>query len=499
VDVTKYTSGRVFVSPGSPLIGLTAGTNYAPNFVSPTSANFLTRMDKYEITYGVPASGGAPTGGANLSSTDFFGIPLKLQTKGGSQPTTLTWNYNGAVNTAAAFQNLGALEGYETDTSANTLGALVANGANGVTINTPGGPMNGVVRIIAPSSTNGNTTPFRSFDNYVNSLQTGGTSANIAGQNGQFSTGGPFQNYDLTGVISKTSGDLVLTGAVSNASGGTSPLTIVVTKANLTSFAIYGANPACTVTVGTDNNKVVEKVIADYFAGLNFGLIGSTAPNPNSPGHTIGSSPFWTWHGNQPNGGGPKPPPLSGAFYANNHYGLNRSVSFPGFDQSVGSGYGGETVEVFGEAGWRIAVAAPMVSAASVEPFLGVAGVDLHSASFAETPGPASLVGGSENTGYGITMPGLRGDTTMFATTPLTLTGMIGWQQRLRWGHAERDIRFRKRSLDSVLDRRGADRARRARPRIWRRPAPDLEHQARRLLFGAPVIERQRQRRQSQA
>jgi hypothetical protein len=28
--------------------------------------NFLTRMDKYEITYGVPASGGAPTGGANL-------------------------------------------------------------------------------------------------------------------------------------------------------------------------------------------------------------------------------------------------------------------------------------------------------------------------------------------------------------------------------------------------------------------------------------------------
>jgi Autotransporter beta-domain len=303
----------------------------------------------------------------------------------------------------------------------------------------------------------------------------------------------------LTGVISKTSGDLVLTGAVSNASGGTSPPTIVVTKANLTSFAIYGANPAYTVTVGTDNNKVVEKVIADYFAGLNFGLIGSTAPNPNNPGHTIGSSPFWTWYGNQPNGGGPKPPPLSGAFYANNHYGLNRSVSFPGFDQSVGSGYGGETVEVFGEAGWRIAVAAPMVSAASVEPFLGVAGVDLHSASFAETPGPASLVGGSENTGYGITMLGLRGDTTMFATTPLTLTGMIGWQQRLRWGHAERDIRFRKRSLDSVLDRRGADRARRARPRIWRRPAPDLEHQARRLLFGAPVIERQRQRRQSQA
>jgi fibronectin-binding autotransporter adhesin len=316
VDVTKYTSGRVFVSLGSPLIGLTANTNYAPNFVSPTSPNFLTRMDKYEITYGVPASGGAPTGGANLSSTDFFGIPLKLQTKGGSQPTTLTWNYNGAVNTAAVFQSLGALEGYQTDTVANTLSALVANGSNGVTVNTPNGPLNGVVRIIAPSSTNGNQTPFPSFANYVNSLEANGISATIAGQNGQFSKGGPYQNYNLTGVISKTSGDLVLSGAVTTAGGGTTPLTIVVTQANLTSFAIYGANPAYTVTVGSDTNKVVEKVIADYFAGLNFGLIGSTAANPNNPGHTIGNSPSWTWYGNQPNGGGPKPLPLSDAYAA---------------------------------------------------------------------------------------------------------------------------------------------------------------------------------------
>jgi hypothetical protein len=85
VDVTQYTSGLVFVSLGSPLVGLTPGANYAPDFASPTSPNFLTRMDKYEITYGVPASGGAPTGGANLSSTDFFGIPLQLQTTGGGR------------------------------------------------------------------------------------------------------------------------------------------------------------------------------------------------------------------------------------------------------------------------------------------------------------------------------------------------------------------------------------------------------------------------------
>ena len=326
VDVTKYTSGRVFVSLGSPLTGLSAGDNYAPNFLDPTGPNFTTRMDKYEITYGLSATG-VLTGGANLSSTDFFGIPLKLQTKGGGQPTTLTWNYNGAVNTASVFQTLGALEGYKTNTVSDTLGALVANGANGVTINTPGGPMNGVVRIIAPSSTNGNQTPYPSFTNYLTAIQTGGTSATIAGQNGQFTKGGPFQNYNLTGVISNTTqtingmtvhpGDLVLNGTVTNPSGGANPLTILVTKANLSSFAVYGANPAYTICPTCSNvNKVVEKAVADYFSGLNFGFIGSPAPNPNMPGKTIGASPSWTWYGNQPNGGGPKPLPLSDAYAA---------------------------------------------------------------------------------------------------------------------------------------------------------------------------------------
>ena len=56
---------------------------------------------------------------------------------------------------------------------------------------------------------------------------------------------------------------------------------------------------------------------------------------------------------------------------------------------------------------------------------------------------------------------------------------------RLRRADAERDDGLRQRSLDSVLDRRGADRARRARSRIRRRPALHTEHQARRLLFRA--------------
>jgi outer membrane autotransporter protein len=330
VDVTKYTSGRVFVSLGSPLTGLTATSNYAPDFASPTSPNFLTRMDKYEITYGVPASGGAPTGGANLSSTDFFGIPLQLQTTGGSQPKTLTWNYNTAVNTAAVFQALGALENYQTDTVANTLGALVTGGANGVTINTPNGPMNGVVRIIAPSSTNqpatGSSTPYPNIGSYATYIQNNGISANIAGQNGTFSKNGPFQIYDMTGTISNgvkpinqtvyPAGELVLTGNVTNPNGPPTTLTVTVTQANLQSFIIYGANPAYNVTVGSNTNNVVQKIIADYFSGLNFGFIGSPVNNPNMSGTTIGASPSWTWYGNKPGGGGLAPLPLSDAYAA---------------------------------------------------------------------------------------------------------------------------------------------------------------------------------------
>ena len=118
----------------------------------------------------------------------------------------------------------------------------------------------------------------------------------------------------------------------------------------------------------------------------------------------------------------------SGAFYANNHYGLDRVVSFPGFYQTAGSGYGGDTAEVFGEAGWRVAVAAPVVSAAAVEPFVELAGSIFIPRASPENSGPASLVGGSENAGYGMTTFGLRSEATLFVNAPMTVDGMIGWQ-----------------------------------------------------------------------
>ena len=116
-----------------------------------------------------------------------------------------------------------------------------------------------------------------------------------------------------------------------------------------------------------------------------------------------------------------------GAFYANNHYGLDRVVSFPGFYQTAASGYGGDTAEVFGEAGWRIAVAAPFVTAASVEPFVGIAGVSPHHELHRDTRARlARRRVGERGLRDNDAWAARRGDNVFAA--PITLNAMIGWQ-----------------------------------------------------------------------
>jgi hypothetical protein len=339
VDVTEFKSSKVFVSLGQGLTGLTAAQNYQPNFVAPQdNPNFSTRFDKYEISY-APGDNGVLSGGANLSSTDFFGIPLQLQSTGGGQPKTLTWN---TANTATVFGALGSLANGTTDTIADTSGAIV-QGKNGVTakVQTNNGPetLTGVVRVIAPSSVNqgpGGTTPFPSLQNYLAHLQTGGPggtpiTADIEGANGQITKGGPFQNYKFSAYISNSTtivntvtvkpGDLVLDGEVMVLGSADQHITIVIPKANLTDFAIYGASfPTSDYTlVGGDPNDIVEKVLGDYFSGLTFGFIGSTVANPTTnaewQGQPLGQSPSWTWYGNIPDGvGGPGALPLADAY-----------------------------------------------------------------------------------------------------------------------------------------------------------------------------------------
>jgi hypothetical protein len=313
VDVSRTTpNAKVFVSLGK---ALTVASDGSANYLNPTGPNFTTRYDKFEFTYN------GSTGGANLTSADFVGLPLQLKTAQTSHAAqTLTWNYSPTdpkLDTQKVFTALGALSNFSTNTAANALGAIVTNGLNGVTVTKPDkSQLTGVVRIISPSSTNGGQTPYPDFTAYLHHLQTGGAGSKpivteIAGNNGRWGSGNPpaLQTYDLTSYISNdpastetvngvkvAPGDLLLKGTVS--SGGVSQdLKILITAAQLTTFAIYGAAITPAQVEGPDDHRVVDHAVADYLAGLSLGFIGSAEANPNLPGKTIGESPSWTWYG----------------------------------------------------------------------------------------------------------------------------------------------------------------------------------------------------------
>ncbi len=135
---------------------------------------------------------------------------------------------------------------------------------------------------------------------------------------------------------------LVFTGAVSSGSGDVD-YTILVLAANLSDTGIYGANPAWQIVVptgGPNPNNIAQKIIADYFAALNFGFVGSTTNNVNMPNSTIGASPSWTWYGNQPSGQPAPKLPISTAFNAAQPQNMDRYNLFADYLVGVTDSYG---------------------------------------------------------------------------------------------------------------------------------------------------------------
>jgi subtilase-type serine protease len=116
-----------------------------------------------------------------------------------------------------------------------------------------------------------------------------------------------------------------------------------------------------------------------------------------------------------------------GALYAYNRYGTHRSVVFPGFSDAESAGYGGDTLQAFGEAGWRIDV--PGFSRpTSIEPFGGVTATHIGVASFSEAGGAAALNGAGAGYDFLATTLGARAEATLFDDAPLVARGMLGWR-----------------------------------------------------------------------
>ncbi len=112
-----------------------------------------------------------------------------------------------------------------------------------------------------------------------------------------------------------------------------------------------------------------------------------------------------------------------GAGYAGNSTSLRRTVAFPGFNETERSTYGGDTVQGFGEIGYRFAFARTVF-----EPIAGFTAIHVSQDTFREKGGSAALLGFGHDTDVQTTVLGFRSEASPFAGLPLVARLMLGWQ-----------------------------------------------------------------------
>lgn len=101
-----------------------------------------------------------------------------------------------------------------------------------------------------------------------------------------------------------------------------------------------------------------------------------------------------------------------------------RTVAFPGFSNAVSSDLSARTGQVFGEAGYSLSL--PGVE---IEPFAGLAYVDVTLGSFTETGGPAALSSQGGSAGVTYSTLGARASMPMsFGAMAAALSGTLAWQ-----------------------------------------------------------------------
>ncbi|CAN7170255.1 autotransporter domain-containing protein [Bosea sp. LjRoot237] len=113
-----------------------------------------------------------------------------------------------------------------------------------------------------------------------------------------------------------------------------------------------------------------------------------------------------------------------GASYTWHAIETRRTVAFTGFGDGLKAGYDAGTAQVFGELGYRIEL-----GKVALEPFAGLAYVNLHTDGFSETGGVAALTARSDDTSLGYSTLGLRASTNLgLQGMDLTLRGGLAWR-----------------------------------------------------------------------
>jgi hypothetical protein len=343
--VDTLTSGRLLVSLGS---AITYDDNAAP-----TATTQAMRWDKVEFGY--------PASGADLTSIDFFGIPLQFDYLDADGNVLVSMSYYTSTPTL-----LTSLYDLSPSTMPNAFQQVVA-GEPSFGWNPSTDSMTGFLRVIGPQTFTGDggkPAPYPSFAGYLGALETAGTTFTISGVGGVGSPA-PANNtvtYDYAGTVTsdKKGGYVVAftgtTTAVSpntddgpyglytDSSGTTTaaqlpanlPVTLSLTAATLDND-IYGA-VATAFTVGQSAdptkagyiapdlvdytaNSAYANLAGDFIAGLNFGY----------PGGTDGADSA-SWYGNPPT-----PYPFAGARSTND--GLYNPFAAVFYNQSDAYGF----------------------------------------------------------------------------------------------------------------------------------------------------------------
>ncbi|WP_188584260.1 autotransporter domain-containing protein [Azorhizobium oxalatiphilum] len=119
-----------------------------------------------------------------------------------------------------------------------------------------------------------------------------------------------------------------------------------------------------------------------------------------------------------------------GAAFTWSDISTSRTIVFPGFAQQAHSDYSAQTSQVFGELGYRVMLPGmPGQAGGSVlEPFVGLAHVNVSSNSFQENGGSAALSGTGLDQGVTYSTLGLHASSnlSLFAL-PVTVKGTLGW------------------------------------------------------------------------
>ena len=248
-SLTSVKSGRIYISYDKAL------SSDAPDGANSADADYKTRFDKVELTYG-------DGGKANLTAVDFYSIPMILETsiQGTTiEHLTLAENQTGEKIDAA-------LTGILSDPSS----AVIQGGTSGTE----------TVRILSPVKSPG---AYDGFDAYLSTLNK--ATLTIAG----IFYGTPSRSYHFTGSLSA--------GAITLSEGGHTisiPMaSLMYNKTDLINHnGIYTCNGAYTVDGATHHvadNDIYSAVYRDLVTGFNLGFV---KPGANDSTTWWTSAPF---------------------------------------------------------------------------------------------------------------------------------------------------------------------------------------------------------------